>query len=86
LNLLVVVMRPADNLSSYKPDLPLDYLTKELAFADDQHCAQFICDHGGEGLLERKADDVRFLSGKAGNIFDRAKQQAFRGVDIKGQI
>lgn len=64
----------------------MEYLTEELAFVDDQQCAQFICDYGGERLLEQKPDGVRFASGKAGNAFDHAKQQAFRGVDIKGQI
>lgn len=80
-------MHPSINdMDSYKPDVKVDFLTEELAFVDDQQCAQFVFDHGGEKLLEQKADGVRFLSGKAGSIFDVAKQQAFRGVDIKGQI
>lgn len=70
----------------YKPDLKVDFVTEQLSFVDDQQCAQFICDYGGQTLLEQKADGVRLSSGKAGNLFDTAKQQAFRGVDIKGQI
>ncbi|KAL1302006.1 hypothetical protein AAFC00_002458 [Neodothiora populina] len=71
---------------AFKPDVRVDYLTEEFAFANDQQCAQFICDYGGQQLLEQKPDGVRFACGKAGNHFDIAKQQAFRGVDIKGQI
>ena len=61
-------------------------MTEELAFADDQQCAQFVCDVGGEHLLEDRADGPRFMSGKAGQAFEGAKQKAFGRVDIKGQI
>jgi len=75
-----------DNLSRYKPDVKVTFLTKELAFADDQHCAQFLFDYGAEDLVEDRPDGPRFLSGKAGAMFETAKQKAFKLVDIKGQI
>ena len=51
-----------------------------------RNCIQFICDHGGEQLIERKDDGrVRLLTGKAANTFETAKRAAFRIVDIKGQ-
>ncbi|KAL1585115.1 hypothetical protein WHR41_06528 [Cladosporium halotolerans] len=79
---------------SYKPDISLDFVVNSLAFhgEDDdsdaayRNCIQFICDHGGEHLIERKDDGrVRLLTGKAGNTFETAKKAAFRTVDIKGQ-
>lgn len=79
---------------SYKPDISLDFVVDSLAFQgedDDsdaayRNCIQFICDHGGEHLIERKDDGrVRLLTGKAGNTFENAKKAAFRTVDIKGQ-
>lgn len=51
-----------------------------------RNCIQFICDHGGANLIERKDDGrVRFATGKAGLIFETAKKAAFKTVDIKGQ-
>jgi hypothetical protein len=61
-------------------------LTEELAFEDDRECAGFICDNGGELLLESKAGEPWFNSGKGGAIFETARAAAFRRIDIKGQI
>lgn len=72
--------------NSYKPDVKVEFLSSELAFPDDQQCAQFLCDHVGDQLFEVKPDGVRFLISKVGNAFDTAKQKAFRTVDIRGQI
>jgi len=78
----------------YKPDISLDSVVEWLAFqgededpdAGSRNCIQFICDHGGEHLIERKDDGrVRLATGKAGIIFETAKKAAFRTVDIKGQ-
>lgn len=78
----------------YKPDISLDFIVENLAFqgededpdAGSRNCIQFICDHGGEHLIERKDDgQVRLLTGKAGLIFKQAAAAAFRTVDIKGQ-
>lgn len=77
----------------YKPDISLDLLVEGLAFqgedddpdAGSRNCIQFICDHGGEHLIERKDDGrIRFLAGKAGSVFETAKRAAST-VDIKGQ-
>jgi len=70
----------------YKPDVKLGYLTEELAFDDDAECAAFLCDHGAEQYLEKKADGLVLQTGKAGAVFQAAKDAAFRKVDIKGQI
>ncbi|KAI9051731.1 hypothetical protein LZ554_004771 [Drepanopeziza brunnea f. sp. 'monogermtubi'] len=71
---------------SYKPDLKLRFITEELGFESDSDAASFICEYNGQHLLEEKNEELRFLAGKAGNIFEVAKSEAFRKVDIKGQI
>lgn len=71
---------------AYKPDIPLRFVTEELYFESDIEAAQFIVDHQGENLLTEKNDTIMFLTGKAGQLFEGAKTQAFSRVDIKGQI
>lgn len=78
--------------------MSVHFLAEELAFHRDKEsgvsdpdagarqCVEFLCQHGAEHLLERKEDDVRFLTGKAGPLFENARAAAFRSVDIKGQI
>ena len=70
----------------YKPDVSLRFVTEELGFESDGDAAQFIYDHNGHSLLEEKDSSLRFLTGKAGPIFESARSEAFRKVDIKGQI
>jgi len=48
--------------------------------------AQFILDHNGQELLQEKEGTIMFLTGKAGQLFEGARAQAFSRVDIKGQI
>ncbi|KAK3704686.1 hypothetical protein LTR37_013660 [Vermiconidia calcicola] len=83
---------------AYKPDVSLQFLAKELAFHGDdvsgspvpeagrRQCLDFLCQHGAEHLVDRKDDDVRFLAGKAGPLFENLRAASFRRVDIKGQI
>lgn len=71
---------------SYKPDLKLRFITEELGFESDADAAQFIIDHNGQHLLEDRSDNIVFLSGKAGQLFEGVRSEAFRKVDIKGQI
>ncbi|GAM88233.1 hypothetical protein ANO11243_062640 [Dothideomycetidae sp. 11243] len=71
---------------AYKPDVKVQFLTAELSFANDQECAQFLCDHAGEEYLEHRDDGVRFVTSKAIDAFQKARQAAFGMVDIKGQI
>lgn len=73
-------------ISRYKPDVTLRFITEELGFESDGDAAQFICDYNGQTLLEEKGDSLRFLSGKGTQIFEAARNEAFRKVDIKGQI
>jgi len=71
---------------AYKPEVKLRFITEELAFESDGDAAQFIYDYNGQSLLEERDDGFRFLVGKAGLLFEAAKDGAFRKVDIKGQI
>lgn len=72
--------------TSFKPDVKLRYITEELGFNNDADAYNFITEHNGQHLLEGSEDDLRFLSGKAGSLFEVARGEAFRKVDIKGQI
>ncbi|KAH8678609.1 SAC3/GANP/Nin1/mts3/eIF-3 p25 family-domain-containing protein [Tricladium varicosporioides] len=76
----------ANMCRAYKPDVSLRFVTEELGFESDGDAAQFIFDHNGQHLLEEKDEGLRFLTGKAGQLFESAKAEAFRKVDIKGQI
>jgi hypothetical protein len=72
---------------TYKPEVKLRFLTEELGFESDQDCAAFICDHGGQDMIDNKPEGgITFATGKAGQIFQAARDAAFRRVDIKGQI
>lgn len=75
-----------DMLHRYKPDVKVQFLTDQLCFADDQHCAQFLCDYAGEEYLEARDDGHRFQTAKAVSAFEQARRNAFAMVDIKGQI
>ena len=75
--------------SRYKPDVRLRFVTEELGFESDEESAQFILDQAGDTsveILQEKDNDVRLLTGKVGAIFECARANAFRHVDIKGQI
>jgi hypothetical protein len=67
-------------------------LTEELGFESDTECVQFLCDHNAADLIEQKSGDkgvpsaIRFQTTKAAQIFEQAKQRAFKKVDIKGQM
>ncbi|KAL8315006.1 hypothetical protein RB593_008544 [Gaeumannomyces tritici] len=71
---------------AYKPDVKLRFITEELGFESDAEAVQFIIDNNGQDLLDERADHIAFLAGKAGQLFDHARKEAFRRVDIKGQI
>ncbi|KAK3378709.1 SAC3/GANP/Nin1/mts3/eIF-3 p25 family-domain-containing protein [Lasiosphaeria ovina] len=71
---------------AYKPSVPLRFIAEELYFESDVEAAQFVLDLNGESLLEERQDTIVFLSGKAGQLFEGPKKEAFSKVDIKGQI
>ncbi|KAJ5675720.1 hypothetical protein N7462_008617 [Penicillium macrosclerotiorum] len=72
---------------AYKPDVNIRFITEELGFESDEQTARFILDHSSEQqLLEEKNGSVRLLTGKVGQLFEVAKAEAHRVVDIKGQI
>lgn len=70
----------------YKPDVNIRFITEELGFESDEQSARFVLEHGSEQLLEERDGQVKLLTGKAGAIFEQAKREAFKVIDIKGQI
>ncbi|EDN04349.1 conserved hypothetical protein [Histoplasma mississippiense (nom. inval.)] len=70
----------------YKPEVKIRFITEELGFESDEQAARFILDHAPEDLLQEKLDGVKLLTGKAGQVFEVAKAEAHKVVDIKGQI
>ena len=70
----------------YKPDVRLRFLTEELGFESDQETVGFCSRHQAQALLEERDDCYRFLSAKAGPTIESAKVDAFRRIDIKGQL
>ncbi|KAI9844821.1 MAG: Leukocyte receptor cluster (LRC) member 8 [Sclerophora amabilis] len=71
---------------AYRPDVKIRFVTEELGFETDGESVQFLVDHNGQSLLEEREEGIRLLTTKAGQLFDLAKDAAFRRVDIKGQI
>ncbi|KAL1952553.1 hypothetical protein VTO42DRAFT_4822 [Malbranchea cinnamomea] len=71
---------------SYKPDVSLRFITEELGFENEQEAAQFIVNHAPADLLQEQDGEVKLLAGKAGMVFEQAKAEANRIIDIKGQI
>lgn len=70
----------------YKPDVKIRFITEELGFESDEQSARFVLEHASGELLQERDGHVRLLTGKAGRVFEDAKAQAYRVVDIKGQI
>lgn len=70
----------------YKPDVKIRFITEELGFESDEQSAHFILDHTSEELLQEKDGSVRLLTSKSPRLFEAAKDEAHRVVDIKGQI
>ncbi|KAJ5632317.1 hypothetical protein N7490_008656 [Penicillium lividum] len=71
---------------AYKPDVKIRFITEELGFESDEQTARFVIDHSSAELLQEKDGEVKLLAGKAGGLFEQAKADAYRVVDIKGQI
>jgi len=75
------------NENRYKPDVNIRFITEELGFESDEQSARFVLDHTSEELLQEKDGAVKLLTGgRAGQMFEAAKNEAHRVVDIKGQI
>lgn len=69
----------------YKPDVKIRFVTEELGFESDEESARFVLEYASEDILQERDDEVRLLTGKAGQIFDNAKAGAFKHV-TKAQI
>lgn len=76
----------ANICKAYKPSVRLRFITEELGFESDADAAQFIMDNNAQHLLQEQGDDILFLCGKAGVLFEDARKAAFSKIDIKGQI
>ena len=72
-------------MSRYRPDVAVSFLVKDLAFESEEACCQFLCEHGGEQMLLKKGEAIRFATSKAAPAFEARKASLFRTVDIKGQ-
>lgn len=66
--------------------MKIRFLTEELGFESDHDCVQFLIDHQAQDLVHQVDEILVFSSGKAGLLFDAAKNAAFSRVDIKGQM
>ncbi|KAJ5090535.1 hypothetical protein N7532_009219 [Penicillium argentinense] len=71
---------------AYKLGLELRFITEELGFESDEQAARFILGNCPVEALEEKNGSVRLVTEKAANSIERGKAEAFRVVDIKGQI
>ncbi|KAL4787578.1 SAC3/GANP/Nin1/mts3/eIF-3 p25 family-domain-containing protein [Aspergillus varians] len=72
---------------AYKPDVKIRFITEELGFESDEQSARFILDHSADDMLLEKDGAVRLLTGgKAAQLFELARADAHRVIDIKGQI
>ncbi|KAL4918639.1 SAC3/GANP/Nin1/mts3/eIF-3 p25 family-domain-containing protein [Aspergillus aurantiobrunneus] len=72
---------------AYKPDVKIRFITEELGFESDEQSARFILDHSSDDMLLEKDGAVKLLTGgKAAQLFEMAKAEAHRVIDIKGQI
>ncbi|KKZ60009.1 hypothetical protein EMCG_05191 [[Emmonsia] crescens] len=71
---------------AYKPEVKIRFITEELGFESDEQAARFVLDHAQEDVLQEKPDGVKLLTGKAGQVFEVAKAEAHKVIDIKGQI
>lgn len=66
--------------------MKIRFITEELGFESDEQAARFVLDHAQEDVLQEKPDGVKLLTGKAGQVFEVAKAEAHKVIDIKGQI
>jgi len=72
---------------TYKPTVPLRFVTEELYFDSDYDAVQFLIAQEAQHLLEERGDGTVLLkTGVAGQFFEAARAAAFAQVDIKGQI
>jgi len=79
----------ANICKAYKPHVKLRFIAEELGFQGDGEAYHFIMELSPNLLEERVVDGddvIYFLTGKAGAIFETARAEAFRKVDLKGQI
>lgn len=69
---------------AYRPTIPVAFLTKELGFQEQDHCVEFLEDLKIEPI---EFDNVLKIQTKESfaNV-EIARQNAFKKVDIKGQI
>jgi hypothetical protein len=74
-------------LNRYKTStIDIRFITEELGFQSHQESAQFILDYSGAEVFQEKDDSVFLNCNAAASIFREKAGEAYRQVDIKGQI
>ena len=72
---------------SHRPRVPVGFVTKAFGFVNDESTFRFILENGGEEFLQPQGNEIVLLTNTDSfAIFDAARKNAFRSVDIKGQI
>lgn len=72
---------------AYRPEVPLDLISRELGFESDQQALAFLNQFNIGSHMEKHTDNkVALKTKESWPIFEQSRQQAFRKVDIKGQI
>ncbi len=64
----------------------IKFLTEELGFETHQHTYEFIKEHASEAVLSETEDSYLLKTKEAYPFIEGARANAFKSVDIKGQI
>jgi SAC3 family protein LENG8/THP3 len=64
----------------------IKFLTEELGFESHEDTYKFIVDHCEDTVLQEAGDSLLFKTAEAFPIIDIARANAFKSIDIKGQI
>lgn len=67
---------------AYRPTIPMDFVSKELGFQETDDCIEFVNGFG----VEPTDDGLKLQTKESFPKFEIARQNAFKKVDIKGQI
>jgi hypothetical protein len=68
------------------PEVPLRFISEELGFEGDEEARDFLLSYVNESVLPIRNEAFHFVTKSIGSIFEQAKAEAFRVVDIKGQL
>lgn len=71
---------------SYRPDVALDFITSELAFADREDCVEFLKGYQVRNHIFKTGEVEKLATKEAFLKIETARQSAYKKVDINGQI